>query len=184
MTSLSERPTLYAIGAEFRALEAALVESAGEITPDVEMKLLELGNLERAKIDGYRTVCLRFEHAEQRYKEEAARIKKEAEVWTAKATQAATAQKNLKARLLGYLIAKNVTTLEGEYFNASREKVGGVQRLSVLVDATRLPPAYQAVTVEPNNEALRGAMGNDGKVVVDGETIACLEPRGEKLVWR
>src|SRR5687768_2694191 len=46
-------PTLYQIGAEFQALEAALIANDGEVTPEIGERLDALDFTEREKVDGY-----------------------------------------------------------------------------------------------------------------------------------
>lgn len=167
-------PSLYTIGTEFAAIEAELYEAGGEITPEIEVRLLDLGALEGEKVDGLATVVRTFES-------HATACRHEAAAFTVKATVAETAAKRLKARLLDYLTDRGLEELRGTIWKAKRTANGGKQAMTLLVDASELPPEYQVLTVTAYTEGLRLRADDDGVVVLRGVPIARLEPRGHHL---
>jgi hypothetical protein len=170
--------TLYEIGAAFERLEATLIESAGEWTPEVEAALGELGEMEKHKVDAYRAVVLRFE-------QHAANCGDEARVLADKASHARHAAIRLKDHLKQYMELRGVTELKGDLFKASIQRNGGVQGVTVLVATEALDRTLCTVTVAPNLEQIRAAAGSDGRVVdATGTVVAELVPKGTHLRFR
>jgi hypothetical protein len=166
--------TLYDLTAEWTDLSAALTESAGEITDEIEARLDALGTLEGAKVDSYALVVRSFEA-------HATACRAEATALIAKATVAENAAKRLKARLLDYLTARGLEELRGTIWKAKRTANGGKQPLTLLVDPDDLPPEYQLHSVTANTEMLRIQADDDGSIVFSGQPVARLEPRGFHL---
>ncbi len=167
-------PSLYTIGTEFAEIEAALYEAGGEITPEIEARLLALGTMEGEKVDGYAAVVRTFES-------HATACRHEAAAFAAKAQVAENAAKRLKGRLLDYLTERGLEELRGTIWKAKRTANGGKQPLTLLVDASELPPEYQLVTVAANTDMLRVQADADGAVVFSDRPVARLEPRGHHL---
>lgn len=174
MTTIS----LYEIGAEFAALEAALTESGGELTPEVEAAWDALGQLEARKLDAYRQVSIRFEY-------HAKACQAEIDVLTAKANASLNAAKRLKERLKLYMESRGVTELKGDLFAAKLQRNGGKPPLVLLVPVEELPPELTRTRVEPDLDKIREHVA----VVTDamGEPVsvfARIDPVGTHLRWR
>ncbi len=169
--------SLYELAADFAALEAALLESAGEWTPEVEASFAAIGELEAEKIDAYRAVVAQLEA-------HATACRGEAEVFQTKANVASNAVKRLKTRLQDYLVATGRTEVKGTIWRAVLTANGGKQPLATLVSPEELPEAFQRIRIEPDTEALRAAAGTDGVVLADGREIARIEPRGQHVRFR
>jgi hypothetical protein len=166
--------TLYEIGAEFAALEAALTESAGELTPEVEAAWDALGEMERGKVDAYRHICIRFDTFARACEAEAAQLQ-------AKATAATNARKRLMERLKGYMESRGVTELKGELFAAKIQKNGGKAPLALLVPVEELRPEFQRQRIEADTDAIRDAL-EVGDSTITGK--ARIEPVGTHLRWK
>ena len=171
--------SLYDLGQDFLAIEAALLESEGELTPDVEARLEALGALEGEKVDAYRIVIRNFET-------KADVIATEIAALGAKKKAAEAAAQRLKDRLLGYLEARGVDKLAGSIWTACRQR-NPSRPLTVHVAPEVLPEALRktTVTVTPDREALKAlAEMETGHVVVDGQHVATLEPAGSHIRFR
>lgn len=167
-------PTLYELGTEWARLETVLLESGGELTPDVEAAFTALGELERDKVDAY-------QHVVANLAGHAAACQAEANHLQEKADAALNAAKRVKARLLEYLQARGVKELQGDRWRACVTANGGKQPLTLLVEPEQLPVIYQRVKVEPDTDTLRaGLEGKDPAAVA----VARLEPRGSHLRFR
>lgn len=159
--------SLYALGAEWLALEADLIAAEGEETPDLAARFEGLGDLVGEKTDSYRAVCLKFElHA--------ANCQAESDRLRLMAVQADNTVKRLKANLLRYMELRGVEEIKGTIWKAAKQR-NSVRPLTVLSPPNDLPRLYQRVTIEPDTKALRAAVDESGKVVAeDGTLIAQL----------
>ena len=169
--------SLYDLAADFAALEAALTESGGEWTPEVEAAFAAIGGLEAERLDAYRAVVAQLEA-------HATACRGEAEAFQTKANVASNAVKRLKARLQDYLVATGRTEVKGNIWRAVLTANGGKPPLTVLVSPEALPELYQRPRIEADTEALRAAAGEDGLVLADGREIARIEPRGQHVRFR
>jgi outer membrane murein-binding lipoprotein Lpp len=147
MASRSEsRPlTLYDLGAEWVALEAALLEAGGEVTPEVEQALAALGELEASKVDAYAFLVRNLEGY-------ADRVRAEEQALAAKRKAAENSARRLKERLLGHLELRGLDKLAGSIWTAARQ--ANPASVEVLVPPEELPEAYRVVTVEANKRQL------------------------------
>jgi len=137
--------TLYELGAEWLALEAALLASAGDLTPDVEAAFAALGELESHKVDAYCALIRSFTAW-------AEMVKLEEAVLTAKRRTAENAATRLKERLKQYLDLRGLSQLKGITWTAALQR--NPAAVHVLVAPELLPAEYQRVTVEANKRAL------------------------------
>ena len=142
---------LFEIGEQFDALERLLVESGGEVTPEVEAWLAEYGDLEADKLDGYAMFIRSLEHEAEGYKNVAAEF-------AAKRSARENAIKRLKDRLKQYMELRGTTQIKGKMYTAALNKNGGKPPVIVEVAPEQLPADFVKVTVEPNNEAIRAAL--------------------------
>lgn len=168
--------TLYELGAEFAALEEVLVANGGELTPEVEAALTNLGEIQAEKVDAYRAVAASFAAY-------AAKVSDEMALLAAKKQAAEKAEANLKRRLLEYMTARGVTELKGTIWKAAIQKNGGKPPVTVLVEPTALPSGLQRITVSPDADRIR-AVATNGQVVVDGVLVAQVENVGTHLRFR
>jgi len=153
-TSLSSRGgvSLYELGAEFRALEDALLDAGGEVTPEVEAAFAALGQLEAHKVDSYA-------HVVRQISAYADALKAEESALREKRKAAENAVQRLKDRLMDYMRERDVRELRGATWKAAIQRNGGLRPMELLVAPADLPPAFRTVTVSPNWEAIRGAVG-------------------------
>jgi hypothetical protein len=173
-------PTLYAIGAELEAIHRTLVENGGELTPDLELQLLQYEFLEADKVDGYYAVLADLESEAEKFKAEASRMKERADVAT-------RARDRLLENLNRYMAMKGVAELKG-ILKTVKVVRNGQAPVELLVAEADLPEAFCRITREPNKTAIRQqilAAGEDnGTLVVGGQPIAKLGEKGTRLAWR
>ena len=170
--------TLHEIGEQFATLETALIDSGGELTPEIEALLADLQLAEKTKVDNYRHVVLRFEKF-------AGMCDDEIHVLQDKATAARQSARRLKEWLKLYMEQRQTTKLEGELFTASIQKNGGMPPVTVFVPVESLDRSLCRIKVEPDTDAIRGVADEQGNVVgEDGTVLARVEPRGTHLRFR
>ncbi len=171
--------SLYDLGQEFAAIEAALLETEGELTPEIEARLAALGTLEGEKVDAYRAVVRSFEARADVIGTEIAAL-------MAKKAAAHQAAQRLKDRLLAYLEARGVDRIKGTIWTAARQR-NGQRALTVHVAPEALPELLRktTITVTPDREALKAlAEMETGRVEIDGQHVATLEPASHHLRFR
>lgn len=173
--------SFYALGEAFAALEAELVATGGEWTPEVETAFGLLGELEADKLDAYASVIRNAEAS-------AVAFGGERDAWAAKAHAAKATAERLKARLLEYLQARELPELRGHLWRAAVTANGGKQPLEVLVPVEQLPDELVVTERRPNLEAIRAGaeMGPHGTLwAADTDrpvfAVARLLPRGAHL---
>ncbi len=164
-------PSLYELTADLHEIERALIDSEGELTPEIELKLAALDIEVAEKVDGYRCVVARFES-------DARAIEEEQRLLTAKKQAVVNAATRLKERLKAYMDERGLTEIKGIVWKAAIQKNGGKPALKVLVEPTELPRQYQVISAD--TEALRAGI-RAGEVET---TIAVLEPIGTHLRFR
>jgi hypothetical protein len=142
---------LFEIGEQFDALERLLVESGGEVTPEVEAWLAEYGDLEADKLDGYAMFIRSLEH-------EAEGFKNIASEFAAKRTARENAAKRLKERLKQYMELRGTAQIKGKMYTAALNKNGGKAPIIVDVAPEQLPEQLQRVTVSADVEKIRGLL--------------------------
>jgi len=145
--------SLYELGEQWQALEAALVESGGELTPEVEAAFAALGAIESHKVDSYAAVVRSFSAYLEAVKAEEAELRTKRKV-------AEAAIERLKGRLLDYMRERGVRELRGTTWRAAIQRNGGLRPMSLLVAAEELPPAFQKITVEADWPAIRAALAD------------------------
>lgn len=142
---------LHEITAELLAIEDALIEGGGEITPELEADFLAVEAMEAEKVAGYVAIIRRLETTATGIKEEVDRLRNYQRVMQ-------TGADNLKGRLLHHM----QVTGRGEYqTRLGRVKVmnsGGKPPVFVKYHAEDLPERFRRVTVEPDKSALLEAL--------------------------
>jgi len=153
-TSLSSRGgvSLYELGTEFRALEDALLDAGGEVTPEVEAAFAALGQLEAHKVDSYA-------HVVRGITAYADALKAEESALREKRKAAENAVQRLKDRLMDYMRERDVRELRGATWKAAIQRNGGLRPMELLVAPEELPPRFRVVRVEPNWPEIRAALG-------------------------
>jgi hypothetical protein len=183
MTVITERRslTLYELGEEWHALEAALLDAGGELTPDVEAAFAALGHLEGAKVDSYAAVLRTFAAYATALQVEEAALR-------AKRHTADAAIERLKGRLLEYMRERGVRELRGHTWRAAIQRNGGLRPMALVGPVEDLPAVYRVVTVTPDWPAIRAAVGElapppdlGGQVALPGTAALCvnIQPVGE-----
>lgn len=129
--------TLYQLTAQQSAIEDALYENGGEVTPELEQMLQETAVALPAKIDGYNHILCRMKAMEDACSGEIARLQ-------ALKKTAQNGQKNLKSHLLDAMITFGIDKLEGTTCKVFRKSTGG----SVETDDSLLWSAYEGDLAE------------------------------------
>ncbi len=175
--------SLYDLGAEFAALEAMLIESGGEWTPEVESRFAALGALEGDKVDAYASVIRQQEAAAKVFGGEADAFQAKADAFQAKADAALAVAKRLKARMLEYMQGRDVAELRGALWRFARQRNGGKAPLRLEVEPDALPEKYRVVRYFPDTDALRAdaELCPNGVLEVGGVPLARLESPGEHI---
>ena len=120
---------------QFSALDALLLESGGEVTPEIEAWLAEYGLAEREKVDGY-VFYIRSLEAE------ATQAKALANELGAKARRRERAIEGLKERVAGYMAARQTDELAGSIYRFKLQRNGGKAPLVLETeDPARFPPS-------------------------------------------
>lgn len=168
--------SLYHLEAAFAALEAELLDSGGEWTPETEAAFAALGEMEADRMDAYACVIRNAEA-------EAEVFGRERDAFAEKASAAANRAKRLKARLLDYLQARDLKELRGHLWRAAVTPNGGKAPVEVLLPPEQLPPELARTVVQPDLELIRTAADHAGGEVrlSDGRLVARLLPRGSHL---
>lgn len=143
---------LHEITADFLALEDLLLESGGEVTPEVEALIAEMeGNLE-AKADGYAALIQEWQADAEKWKAEEQRC-----AGHRKARENAAAA--LKARLCEAMVTLGREKVETERFKVAVQRAA--PSVELLVEPDVLPEAYQRVipaTVSADKKAIADAL--------------------------
>lgn len=103
--------SLYDLTAQQQAIEAALIENGGELTPELEELLAENTEALTVKVDGYNKLLRTFEGAETALDAEIRRL-------TALKNTAANAQKSLRGHLQHAMEENGITRLDGSICKA------------------------------------------------------------------
>lgn len=162
---------LHELTGEFLALEAALIESGGEITPAMEAAFAILEPMETDKIRGYVSVILRMEATAAGVKHELDRLKRFHDTMK-------NGAKGLKDRLKNHMELTGKTEYETTLGRVKVMNAGGKPPVILLVQPEDLPDRFKKVTVEPNKTALLEALQlGDG----DAVQVAEIGDRGTYL---
>lgn len=133
-------------------IEEALIESGGELTPEIDERLGAMLELEEDKINGY----LKF-RAHLTMLEEGAKI--ESDRLAKKKRSAENARKRLESRLCEHMQARGVDVFETT-LGKLRVMEASTQpcTLNADIDPKNLPEQFKKVTVAPDMTALKKAI--------------------------
>lgn len=165
--------TLYEIGAELDALDAALADSGGEWTPEIAAQIDALELLERAKVDRVvQWLRSRDAYAEACKAEEAA--------LAAKRKTAEREAEGFRTYLLIQLEMRDKAEFRGELWRLCRERNGGKEPMTLIEpDPVMLPTRF--VKLEPDLGRIRAALEAGDP---EAQAVARFEPRGWHLKVR
>lgn len=107
--------TLFQLSQEMMAIEDALWESGGELTPELEQAMAENAESMAKKVDGYNAVIRAFAYKADVLDAEIKRL-------TALKKVAENAQKRIKEHLLDTMNAFGIEKLEGAYCKISKSR--------------------------------------------------------------
>lgn len=130
--------TLFQLSADMSAIEDALWENGGELTPELEQALTETEQSISAKVDGYHAVIRSFASQEAILDAEIKRL-------TALKKTAENAQKRLKNHLCDTMGMFGIEKMEGAYCKISRAKSSRVE-----TDDEQITSAYRNKVDELN----------------------------------
>lgn len=151
--------TLYELTAEQAAIEEALIDNGGELTPEIEAALEANNEALSVKADGYCRILHKFEGAEAAIDGEIKRLqglKKTAQ----------NAQKNLRSHILGAMLEHGIEKIECPLGKFSTRSSSAVEVADDFLDqfeqarrefATTLP-SFVSVDLKLSKTALRDAI--------------------------
>ena len=141
---------LYALDENLDQLEQILIESGGEITPDIEAAFSDLFDLRSEKIEGYLRIIRRCETGALAYDAELQRLQ------TAKRTLTRTAD-SLKARLRDSMIRRGETEHQTGIGRVKLQRSGS-RPVVLLAPVEDLPEHFRRVKVDADLSALGHAL--------------------------
>jgi len=150
------KQTLYEITEDMRAIDALLDEAGGDVSDPtvleaIEKWIAELDTNLRDKVDGYAAYISELLAKATARKAEAKRL-------STLAKYNENAAKRLKERLLRAFQERGIDKVETPRYVVSVRKNGGKLPLDVQVPGSELPPRFQKVTIDPDNDAIRKAL--------------------------
>jgi hypothetical protein len=168
--------TLHSLVQQAQAIEAAIVEVGGELSPELE-KLLENLDLTIAeKLDGYSFIMDRFEN-------EAAFFRTKADTFARVSKGLLLFQDKLKERVKLAMVAMGKDEVKG---NEVRFKLSNSAPKLVIENESMLPAAYQKIvqTVVPDKEKIREdlsiGLSVEGCKLVNGKSLrSYINKKGE-----
>lgn len=165
--------TLFQLSADMSAIEDALWENGGELTPELEQALTETEQSISAKIDGYNAVIRSFASQESVLDAEIKRL-------TALKKIAENAQKRLKSHICDTMGMFGIEKLEGAYCKISRARSSRVETNDEQLTAAYrgkvdelnadLPP-YISVEMKVSKTALKEFQKEEGILPAGAEIV-------------
>lgn len=149
--------TLFQLSADLVAIEDALWENGGELTPELEQAMQETEQSLAKKADGYHSLIHSFAYKKDAIKAEIDRLTKLKKV-------AENAEKRIKQHLCDTMGMFGINKLEGDFVKFSREKSTSTETndeqlkaafASHIADLTDILPPYLSVDVKVNKTALK-----------------------------
>lgn len=156
--------TLFQLSADMLAIEDALWESGGELTPELEQAMMENAESMAKKVDGYNAVIRSFAYKADVLDAEIKRL-------TALKKVAENAQKRIKEHVLDTMNIFGMDKLEGAYCKITKAKstktevneeelLSGVQ-FAIDELASTMPP-YVTLDVKVSKTALKDFIKAEG----------------------
>lgn len=164
--------TLYELTAEQQAIEDALIENGGELTPELEDAMNANGEAIAVKMDGYNKILRRMEGSEAAIDSEIKRL-------TALKKTAQNAQRSIKDHVRDAMLAMNVDRIEGTLCKAFLRRT---KAINIDEDAMLLPyaktledvqsrlPVYVQLTAKISKTALKTVM-TEGNLPAGAEEV-------------
>jgi hypothetical protein len=144
--------TLFSLSADLRELDEALTDSLGELTPEIEARLIGLRGAFSDKIDGIGWFVRTCESREAGYK----KLRDELQ---AKATTEANKVTRLKEYIRMCLDSLGTEKVKGEVYTLALQKNGGRPPVKLLEpyasDPDLLPRDLTRITVTPDMDRIR-----------------------------
>lgn len=166
--------TLYELAGDVLALESLLLESGGELTPEIEQWMAEHAGMLSEKVDDYGMVLRELESRVDVLAAEEQRLY-EKRVGLEKSVM------RIKAWLVGCMGQMHAKRLDGKLFALTRQR-NSKRPMTLLVDPDRLPDTLCKIerkASRPAIEALAPACDDDDATVeirVDGQLVATMPP--------
>ena len=149
--------TLFQLSADLVAIEDALWENGGELTPELELAMQETEASLAKKVDGYYSLINSFASKKDIIKGEIDRLTKHKKT-------AENAEKRIKQHICETMGAFGIEKLEGNFVKFSRGKSTSTETnddqlkaayQSAIADLAELLPPYLTIEVKVNKTALK-----------------------------
>lgn len=158
---------LFEITRDLQIMEERLIESGGEITPDMESELAELESLEADKLNAYYAVIRRMKATAKGYREELDRLQ-------SNAIARENAAKALMNRILDHMRMAGRTEIQvklGKFKETKNSVDSVIFKGDYEEHPEKLPKKYQNITVAPNRTALADAIKAGNKAAMKYATV-------------
>lgn len=165
---MSEKKPLHEIVSDALEITNALIESGGEVTPEIDEKIKCNEVALTAKVDSYVIV-------DERLSNEEAYWSAKAKEFSAIAKGFGEARERLKTNIKSAMIAMNTDEIKGGDY---RYKLSKAKPSLVLVDK-EVPHEYMIVEIKPDKEKIRAALA-DGFSVAGAQLVESVALRAYK----
>lgn len=168
-----ENRTLFQLSADMSAIEDALWENGGELTPELEQALMETEQSLAVKTDGYNALIRKFASQAEIIDAEIKRL-------TALKRTCQNAEKRIKNHLCDTMGMFGIDKLEGQYCKISRAKTSSIETNEDLILATCLPaitalneslPPYIRVEPKISKTAIKEFQKEEGILPAGAEIV-------------
>lgn len=168
-----ETRSLYQLSADMSAIEDALWENGGELTPELEQALTETEQSLAVKTDGYNSLIRKFASQADVIDAEIKRL-------TALKKTCQNAEKRLKNHICETMGEFGIDKLEGQYCKISRAKTTSIETNDELLLATCLPaiaalneslPPYIRVEPKISKTAIKEYQKTEGILPAGAEVV-------------
>lgn len=168
-----ETRSLFQLSADMSAIEDALWENGGELTPELEQALTETEQSLAVKTDGYNSLIRKFAAQADVIDAEIKRL-------TALKKTCQNAEKRLKNHICETMGVFGIDKLEGQYCKISRAKTTSIETNDELLLATCLPaiaalneslPPYIRVEPKISKTAIKEYQKTEGILPAGAEVV-------------
>ena len=168
-----ENRTLFQLSADMSAIEDALWETGGELTPELEQALTETQQSLAVKTDGYNALIRKFSSQADVIDAEIKRL-------TLLKKTCQNAEKRLKNHICETMGAFGIDKLEGQYCKISRAKTSSIETNEDLLLATYRPtndainkslPPYIRVEPKVSKTAIKEFQKTEGILPAGAEIV-------------
>lgn len=165
--------TLFQLTADMAAIEDALIESGGELTPEIEAALTETQDSLAVKVDGYNALIQKFGRTADVLKAEIDRLgklKKTAE----------NAEKRVKQHVCDTMGAFGIEKLEGQLCKMTRRRTQRVETNDEMLKAAyqrnidelnAILPPYLTVKLEVSKTGIKEFQKEEGLLPAGAEMV-------------